>query len=151
MLATQLIPQRRGHAAHVTLPSLFDGFWAGFERPMSAFRATHPGPRIDLAETADAYELSAELPGAAEADIEVTVADGVLTVRAEKKTEAEREEPRYHLRERGHGNLERRFRLPPTADADAITAKFENGLLQVWVPKVAEAKSEVRKIAIDKA
>lgn len=151
MLATQLIPHRRPHATHVTLPSLFDGLWAGFERPVSASQATRSGPRIDLAETADAYELSAELPGASEDDIEVTVADGVLTVRAEKKTEGERDEARYHLRERSYGSLERRFRLPPTVDADAITAKFENGLLAVWVPKAAEAKPEVVKIAIDKA
>ncbi len=151
MLATQLLPHRRGQATHVALPSLFNDLWAGFERPRAAARTPLGQSRFDLAETAEAFHLTAELPGADEADIEITVADEVLTVRAEKKTEAEHEEARYHLRERSHGSVERRFQLPPTVAADEITAKFENGLLELTVPKTAEAKPEVRKIAIDKA
>jgi HSP20 family protein len=152
MLATQLIPHRRLGATSFALPRHFDDLWAGFESPPATAPRTGPSrPRMDLAETVEAYHLSAELPGASEADIEVSVADGVLSVVAEKRAAADSDEARYHVRERSYGRLERRFRLPETADAEAIHASFENGLLEVTVPKRAEAKPDVKRIAIETA
>lgn len=105
-------------------------------------------PRADMSETDGAITVTAELPGVAEADIDVSVHDGRLTISAEKKEETRKDDADYHLTERHYGSVKRSFALPDSADADKAKATFKDGVLTVEVPKKALPKSSVKKIAI---
>ena len=137
--------------------SLFDAVWA--PRRAVENRAVAVRPRVDVEETAEAYVITAEAAGFADDDVEVTLSDGVLRLRAEKCQESEGETPegetpegegerRYHVRERAVGRFERAFRLPESVEEAAITARFENGVITLVLPKAAEAEPEVRRIEI---
>lgn len=104
-------------------------------------------PAVDVEETAEELVLTAELPGMSHEDIELEVENNILTLRGEKsELRKEGEEKKYHLWERRFGSFQRSFTLPRTVKADDIVAEFTDGVLQVRLPKVAEAKS--RRIAI---
>ena len=111
-------------------------------------KATAIGPRVDVTEDDDAYEITAEMPGVEEKDVDVTVRDDRLTLRGEKKTEKEEKKKDYHMTERSYGSFERSFRLPGNVDAANIKAEFAKGILTLTLPKTAEAKARERKIAI---
>lgn len=125
--------------------------WSPFNwSPASfAFQNLLPLPAIDMREDDKTYRLTAELPGLGEDDIEVSVADGVLTLSGEKKDEREEKDKGFMLRERRYGSFERRVTLPADADADAVTAKFDHGVLTITVVKDEQAAERVRKIAIE--
>ena len=105
-------------------------------------------PRVDVSEDDQAYEITAEMPGVEEKDVEVTVKDDRLTLRGEKKSEKEEKKKDYHMTERSYGSFERSFRLPGNVDAENIKAEFAKGVLTLTLPKTAEAKAKERKIAI---
>ncbi|MHC8494175.1 Hsp20/alpha crystallin family protein [Thalassospira sp. SM2505] len=105
-------------------------------------------PRIDVHEAEDHIELSAELPGVEQDDVDVSVLDGVLTITGEKKSTRETNEG-ARVVERSFGSFKRSFRLNDTIDVDNITASFKNGVLVLTLPKVAEQKPEPRKIAVN--
>jgi HSP20 family protein len=107
-------------------------------------------PRIDVSETDQAIELSAELPGMEEKDVELLVQDDVLTIRGEKKLEKEEKDKNYHVIERQYGSFQRSYELPDIVDRDKIAAKFDKGVLTVTLPKTAKAKEATRKIQITK-
>ncbi len=104
--------------------------------------------KVDISETDSAYEISAELPGIDEKDIELGVSDGMLTLRAEKREEREEEKKNYHLTERSFGSVRRSFRVPDAVDAGKIKADFSKGVLTVRLPKTKEAKSKQRRIPV---
>ena len=106
-------------------------------------------PRTDVVESDKAIEITAELPGLEEKDVEVTFVDGVLTVSGEKKAEKEEKDKNYRLFERSYGSFSRSLELPNGVDVDAITASISNGLLKVTVPKPAPA--EAKKVTIKSA
>lgn len=106
--------------------------------------------RFDVAESADAIEISAELPGMDEGDVELSSSDGVLTIKGEKKTESEEKKKDYYFRERRFGSFARSFRIPDSVDEDKIGATFDKGVLDVVLPKRPEAKAKAKKIAISK-
>lgn len=103
-------------------------------------------PAVELTEADNEYLLTAELPGVPKGDVEVSVDDGVLTLKGEKKTEKEEQRGRTHYRERRYGSFERAFTLPRNVDADKIKAEFKDGLVEVHLPKGAESKG--RKIEL---
>ena len=105
-------------------------------------------PSLDVAESDKAYEISVELPGVAEKDLDVTVTEGVLSIKGEKRSESEEKDKNYHRVERSYGSFERRLTLPAEADADKIDAGFANGVLTVTIPKAEGAKETVKKISI---
>jgi len=106
--------------------------------------------RFDVSETDDAIALTAELPGIDEKDVELTLSDGMLTVKGEKKAETEKKEKDYYLSERRYGSFLRSMRVPESVDEGNIKATFEKGVLKVAMPKRAEAKAKKKKIAISK-
>ncbi len=119
--------------------------------PLSADRTARPqmlSPRVDIAETDGAFEISAELPGIDEKDVDVSVADGVLTIQGEKKAEHEKKEKDYHQIERSYGSFQRSLTLPSTIDIEKIAASFDNGVLKIELPKTEEAKPEVTKVKV---
>lgn len=108
-------------------------------------------PAVDVAETDKAYELTAELPGMDENNIELKIADGVLTIKGEKKEEKEEKKKDYYVSERRYGSFQRAFTVPGGVDTDKIEAKFKNGILTVSMPKTAQAQKNEKKIEIKKA
>jgi HSP20 family protein len=105
-------------------------------------------PNVDMTETAEAYSLTAEMPGLEEKDVDVTLTDDMLTVSGEKKEEWTEEEKDYHFSERRYGAFKRSFRLPASVAADKISASLKKGVLTVTLPKSEEAKKKVKKIDV---
>jgi HSP20 family protein len=126
--------------------SLFDvePFW-GSEVKWEAI------PAVDIAESEKAYELTAELPGMDEKNIEVTVANGNLIIKGEKQEEKEEKKKDYYMRERNFGSFERRFELPESVEADKIEASFKKGVLTLTLPKKVEAQKPAKKIEVKAA
>jgi HSP20 family protein len=118
-------------------------FWRG----VTGFGAV---PAVDIAEKDKEYEVTAELPGMDEKNIDVKFADGVLTIKGEKQEEKEEKKKDFYLSERRYGSFQRSFQVPKGVDADKIEAKFANGVLTVRLPKSAEAQKSEKKIAIKK-
>jgi HSP20 family protein len=94
-------------------------------------------PAVDIIESGKAYEITADVPGMDEKDIEVTLSDGVMTIKGEKQEQREENELGYHLQERRFGSFERSFRLPEGVDTDKLKTSFEKGMLTVVLPKKA--------------
>jgi HSP20 family protein len=142
---------------------LFDDFAGGmwrspFGRPFfdvepfwRAPAAMTTMPAVDVAETDKAYEITAELPGLDEKNIEVKVADDVLTIRGEKQEEKEENRKDYYLSERSFGSFQRTFQIPSGVDPDKIEASFNKGVLTVTLPKSTEALKSEKKIAVKAA
>ena len=105
-------------------------------------------PAIDLVEHDNAFELTADMPGLEAKDVEVKVANGVLTVKGEKQQEKEEKKKDFHLRERRFNSFERSIRVPDGADTEKIEASFKNGVLKVVMPKTAEALKSVKKVEV---
>jgi HSP20 family protein len=108
-------------------------------------------PAVDITESDKAYEISAELPGLDEKDIEVKLVNGGLTVKGEKREEKEEKKKDYYLHERHFGSFERYFRLPDEVEADKIEASFRKGVLTLTLPKKPEAQKAEKKIAVKAA
>jgi HSP20 family protein len=92
-------------------------------------------PSVDIKEEDDRYVLLADLPGVSPEDIEVTMENGILTLRGERNTEARTVRSGYKRIERVYGSFYRRFSLPDTADAEGIAARYNNGVLEIVIPK----------------
>ncbi len=105
-------------------------------------------PAVDVIETDKTYEITAELPGLDEKNVEVKVANGMLTMRGEKKEQKEEKRKDYFVSERRYGAFERRFQIPSGVDVAKIEASFKNGVLTVSLPKTAEAQAAEKSIAI---
>jgi HSP20 family protein len=129
---------------HRGINRLFDDAFRGFGVPETY--AT--GPSIDVRETGKGLEVTAELPGVDEKDIDVTLANGALTIRGEKKHERDESEEGYHVMERSYGSFSRSIPLPFDVDDKSVSASFDKGVLRITLPKSPEAESHVRKIAV---
>lgn len=105
-------------------------------------------PRVDVAETENALEVTAELPGLDEKDVEVVLYNDFLTIRGEKKAEKEEKKKDYHLVERTYGSFARSLRLPFQADPERIKADFVKGVLKVTVAKPPAVKEKTIKIPL---
>ncbi|HLF96918.1 MAG TPA: Hsp20/alpha crystallin family protein [Methylococcaceae bacterium] len=92
-------------------------------------------PAVDIKERADGYVLFADVPGVRPEDIDVTMENGILTLRGSRNTEAGAAREGYKRIERVHGAFYRRFSLPDTADAEGISARYQNGVLEIVIPK----------------
>ena len=108
-------------------------------------------PELDVRENPDAITIEAELPGVDEKDISVTVANGMLTIKGEKKQEKEDRNENYYLAERSYGMFQRSLRLPESIDDSKVEAKFAKGVLKITAAKRPEAVKAERRIEIKKA
>jgi len=125
--------------------------WGDFE-PFDKFFAGLPTmPAVDLAEKDGVYELTAELPGLDEKNVEIKLANGTLVISGEKKDEREEKNKDYYVSERRYGSFKRAFRVPEGVDADKIEAAFAKGVLTVKLPKTAQARESEKKIDIKSA
>jgi HSP20 family protein len=96
-------------------------------------------PRVDIKEEADRFVIFADLPGVDPQNVEVLMDKGLLTIKGERKGEIEESHARFSRVERRYGSFYRRFALPDTADADGITARGHNGVLEIAIPKKPES------------
>jgi HSP20 family protein len=105
-------------------------------------------PAVDIEEDKDKYLLKADIPGMKQEDIKVEVDDGVLKIYGERKHEKREEDKdkKYHYYERSYGAFERRFVLPSDTDVDKIDAKYENGVLEIQIPKTESKKPKEIKV-----
>jgi HSP20 family protein len=134
---------------HREMDRLFDDFTRGFAMPSEV--AGVMTPKVDVAETDKEIEVTAELPGLEEKDVEVVLSDNVLTIRGEKKAEREEKDKGYYLVERSHGAFARSLRLPFDAEPEKVEAAFKNGILTVKVVKPKEVQAKTKKIPIKAA
>jgi HSP20 family protein len=105
-------------------------------------------PAIEISENDDAFLCTAELPGIAPKDVQLTFENGMLNIRGEKKDEHETSDKRYHVLERSYGAFQRSFTFPVSVKSDKISAEFKNGVLIVRLPKAAKAEMAATKIEI---
>ncbi len=131
---------------------LFDDFLGGLPT-LSNLRQTFPAaqvltPALDVKETEKELVVKADLPGIDEKDVYLTIQDGILTMRGEKKGERKDERENYYLVERSYGSFERSIRLPETIDEDKVEAHFDKGVLTVTLPKRPEMVKAQKKIEI---
>ncbi|MDP2622119.1 MAG: Hsp20/alpha crystallin family protein [Hyphomicrobiales bacterium] len=133
-----------------------DRLFGEFSRGMPALGWPFAGegaltPSIDVSETDQSLELTAELPGVEEKDIDVTLSNNLLTIKAEKKAEKESKDKTYHLVERSYGAVRRTISVPFDADPDKVEARFDKGVLKVTLPKPPGAAKKERSIKIKAA
>jgi HSP20 family protein len=141
-------------ALQQSIDRVFDDFWRTFNLPMlgdwDGGVASAVVPQVDVRETDQEVELVAELPGMDEGDVDVSVSQGMLTIRGEKKSEREEEDEGYVLRERSFGRVERIVPLPEGLDVDSAQATFRNGVLTVKIPKTAETQRAAKRISVQR-
>ena len=136
---------------HEEMERLFDDFLPQFTAGRDGEARFGALASIDLSETDDALELTADLPGMEEDDIDVTLRDGAIVIRGERKHETEEEKKNYYRSERAYGAFSRTVPLPCDVDEESVNAKFKKGVLTVHLPKSQSAKENERKISIKAA
>ncbi len=124
---------------------VFDSF-NGFGTWPSMFVEQVFSPSMEVTETDSAIEVTAELPGMDDKDIDVSVQDGLLTIRGEKKFEKDEKKKNFRIVERSYGSFERAVALPQGVDPAKVKAHMARGVLKVEIPKPAAAKSQQVKI-----
>jgi HSP20 family protein len=152
-------PARRHEDAHPLnalrreMDQVFDDFFRGFGLPLlvETMPAAMAMPRLDVSETEQELQIAAEMPGIEEKDIEVTLAEDMLTIRGGRRDEEDKTTRDFHLVERSQGSFVRSLRLPFSADASQVKASFKNGVLTIAVPKPKEVQQQVHKIALTKS
>lgn len=131
---------------------VFEDFGRGWQpQAQQAKDSGWIAPRINVVESKDALEVSAELPGVAEKDIDVQLDGKVLTIKAQRVTEEAKGDKTWHVVERSSGSFSRSMTLPFEAKADEVEATFSDGVLSLRLPKPAAAKVEVKKISVNAA
>ena len=132
-------------ALHREMNRLFDDFFRGFDSPLGHSGWSNAWPQLDVADNGTEIKVTAELPGMEEKDVELTLHDGVLSLRGEKKSE--KDGPQYS--ERWHGSFQRSLQLGPDVDPEKVSANFKNGLLTVTIAKKPEALGATKRIPIN--
>jgi HSP20 family protein len=134
-------------ALHQEMNRLFDNFFRGFDWPVAGPAGWSTGlwPHIEVIDSADDVKVVAELPGITENDIEVTLQEGMLTLKGEKKSQSSG----AVYSERWQGQFVRTLQLGPDVDPDKVKAEFKNGVLTVTVGKRPEMQRQVKRIAIN--
>jgi len=129
-----------------------DRFWDSFLEGTLRKRdedGTEWFPSLDVSETKNDFVVKAELPGIDPKDIDISLTDGMLTIRGEKRQEREEKEENYHLIERNYGTFSRSVSLSRDVKPDKINASYKDGVLRVVLPKSEEAKKKEIKIKVE--
>ncbi len=119
-----------------------DRLWEDFfgERRFFAPSERKYHPSLDVTESKDELIVTAEISGMDAKDLDISVSDGILTIKGEKKQEREEKEENYHLMERRYGTFSRTVRLPAEIDVEKVDATYNQGILKIVLPKKEEAK-----------
>jgi HSP20 family protein len=145
-------PDAPYQSLHREIDKVFQDFSRNFGLPHMSQSPNQNGlsfsPNMDVVESEKALEITTELPGVTEKDVEITIVDNVLTIRGEKNAEKKEEKDDYHMVERTYGSFRRSLRLPFEISADKIDASFKDGILKVILPKPPEVEAKTQKVAI---
>jgi HSP20 family protein len=139
---------------HRNIDRLFADAWGGSFAPSLLSETWATGkimPRLDVAESEKAFQVSVELPGMSDKDVAVTVDGRVLTIRGEKKEEKEKKDKETFRRERAYGAFRRAIELPDDVDSAKIEAKFKDGVLTIELPRTQQAQERVKQIPVKAA
>jgi HSP20 family protein len=140
-VGTQRAITRRDTNPFSFLQQEIDRLFEGVTRNIPGL-ATTTMPSMDISETDKAIEITAELPGLEKKDVELNVAENLLTIRGEKKNEREEKNKDYHLVERSYGSFSRSVELPAGVKVEDISAEIANGVLKVTVQKPAPKQTK---------
>src|SRR5262245_62858035 len=121
-----------------------DRFW-GDDMPTTGVWA----PDVDISETQEALTIRAEVPGIEPKELQVTLENGILTLRGEKRQAMEQNNERLYRSERHYGSFTRSLRLPANVDSSKVTATFKNGVLTIVMLKTAEARGKVIPVTVE--
>ena len=137
--------RREMEALHRNLDRVFSNAWSGPSLLGESWITRDVTPRVDVTEDDKSFNVTVELPGMDEKDVDVELANGVLCIRGEKKTETEDKDQLFS--ERTYGRFERRIPVDDVEE-DKVSAAFRNGVLTVTLPKSAQAQQKVKRIAV---
>ena len=132
---------------HGEIDRLFDTRLSGYGEDKSQLATSDWVPAVDIREEADRYVIHADVPGVDAKDIEVHMEDGVLSIKGERASESKEEREHYKRMERVHGSFYRRFNMPDTANAEAVSAKSKDGVLEIVIPK--QEKLQPKRIKVE--
>ena len=116
---------------------------------MGKFRLPVSPPAVDMRETEDGYQLTAEVPGVDAKDVDVSVVDGMIRIAGEKKDEREEKDRDFTFSERSYGSFERYIALPSDADLDSIKANSKNGVLKITLTRDKSAEDGKRRSPVE--
>jgi len=129
------------------MDDVFSHRFPDLQSNVSGFSNSNWVPAVDVKEDDDKFVIHADVPGVAPKDIKVDIENGVLTIQGEKKHERTESEKNFKRIERSSGNFYRQFSLPDNVDSDAISAKGDNGVLELTIPKTTKPNGN-RKIEV---
>jgi HSP20 family protein len=137
---------------HRQMNRLFDDFFRDFDLPAMrpAWSSNGGWPNVELEDTDKEYRITAELPGLDDKDIDVSLREGVLTLKGEKRSESSGDRNGGRYSERWFGKFERSFDLGADVDADRVSAAFKKGLLTITVGKRPESPSRIKRIPVSR-
>ena len=146
MAITQYDPWNRLNQLSREMERVFD------RRAVAADESTQSAtadwvPAVDIKEEEDRFMVVADIPGVDPSDIEITMDNGVLTIRGERSSESTEEREGFKRVERSRGTFYRRFALPDTADVEKVTAKGKHGVLEIVIPK--QERAQPRRVTVD--
>lgn len=132
------------------IENVFDRFSNAWSRldPIHRISAAFRAPDTDASESKNAYEITVDLPGMDEKEIDVSIVDDVLTLKGEKKETREQDGKDYFLRERFYGRFQRSFQLPSDVNTSKIKARYDKGVLKLSLPRSKSAKPKARRIEV---
>jgi HSP20 family protein len=139
---------------HRAMDRMFEDVWSGGFKPSllsDVWSTRELVPSLDVTEDDKAFRVTVELPGMDQKDVEVSVADRLLTIRGEKKEDQEKKDKDVYRRERAYGEFRRVLELPADVEAEKIDASFRNGILTIELPKTKEALQKVKQIPVKAA
>jgi HSP20 family protein len=146
MALARWTPMRTLPAFQEEMNRMFNEFFRGGNGGEQGWLAGAWTPPVDIYETDDALVLTAELPGVSKDDVSIEIHNNTLTLRGERKHDAEVKEEHYHRVERAYGTFQRAFVLPTLVDQEKVQATYHDGILELRLPKLESAKP--RRIAI---
>ena len=147
-----LIPWRRRTGTELVslqerINRMFEDFFRGFPLAPWTEQQLEWAPPLDVGETDEAIQVTAELPGVDPKEVDISLTDDVLTIHGEKKAEKEERKRDYHRIERSYGSFTRTVRLPASVDPEKVEATFKEGVLTISLSKKEEAKP--RRVKVD--
>jgi HSP20 family protein len=138
-------------ALHREMNRLIDEAFRGFDMPAflgaRPYSGTGQWPKLEGIDSEKEIHIFAELPGVEESDVEVTLSDGMLTIRGERKSQVEDKDRQFS--ERFYGHFERRIPVGHEVEEDNIEAVFKNGILEIILPKTERARAKARRIVVN--
>jgi HSP20 family protein len=138
----------RGNDPFRALQQEMNRAFGDFGRGVPAAFSELSFPALDVTESDGALEVTAELPGVAKEDVDVSIVNGVLRIKGEKKSEKKEEQESSYLLERSYGSFSRSIPLPFEIGGTDIDASFKDGVLKIRIPRPPEAKQEAKRIEI---